>query len=159
MRLRIISVLICTLWIVNSSPVVAESCAYRDGGYCIDRLLGKTITAIENSSNKKVATFSKTKGKQGFGKYEGQIITKSSVGNGTFFYMYYETLWNWLVKSGILNNQNRQQVFVEASKAGGTKTGGVNLVVLGAGTLQQLVEKGFITTEQAQSILNQSKQK
>ena len=81
---------------------------------------------------------------------EGQTVPEGLSG-GISYFNFYDRLW----LSGLF--QDKQAVFSEAAATGGTKIGGVNLVVLGARTLQRMVELGWLGLPQAQAILEQSR--
>ncbi len=72
---------------------------------------------------------------------------------------YYESFWNLLIKNGKATQKDRDQAFEEAGKAGGTKVGGVNIVVLAARTFQFLIDKGVMTKEEAQKTLDEARGK
>ena len=62
-----------------------------------------------------------------------------------------------MVESKLATKEDKEKVFKLARDSGGTKIGGVNLVVLSAGTLQQMVDKKILTKDEAQKILNDAR--
>lgn len=120
-----------------ANPAQAESCQWEDGGYCVETLARETLRVVKESVDPKTQ----------LNLPEAQTVPDSLSG-GIPYYNFYDALWS----SGLF--QDKQTTFEEAAAAGGTKIGGVNLVVLGARTLQRLVDLKFITLEQAQQILN-----
>lgn len=114
----------------------AENCPVVMGGYCLETLWQETKKAIEAEALEPV---------------------QESLSTETTYYGYYETFWRKLVDRGLVTDEESKQAFEEATKAGGTKIGGVNLVVLAARTLQKLVDLKILTLAEAQGILNGAK--
>ena len=155
-----VRLLLVVLNFLSLSPgLQATECGFQDGGYCLNPILKETLQAIEKSSSEKAAQIRAAQEKIGFGKLDGMVLMASMVENGTYLYIQYEMLWNRLIEAGVVSESERKAAFEEAADAGGTKIGGVNLVVLGARTLQKLVDLKFITLEQAQGILEQSRRR
>lgn len=145
MRYLILVILTTTLFAANTAK--AEStCPWGDGGYCVDTLARETLKVIQGKAESKTEAISK------LSLPEAQAAPDALSG-GIPYYNFYDTLW----LSGLF--QDKQATFDEAAAAGGTKIGGVNLVVLGARTLQRMVELGWLTMEQAQGILDQAKRR
>jgi len=147
MRLIKVIVAVCLL-IITAKAVHAQVCTYRDGGYC--------VSAIADQTAKKLGVPTET-AVWGKSRWDEALWAPEGVLGGTNYLNYYENIWNQMVKKGKATEQERKQAFDEAKKAGGTKIGGVNLVVLSARTLQQMVDKKIITRDEAQSILNAAK--
>lgn len=137
-----------TVIIAVAGLVHAQTCAYRDGGYCVSAIA--EVTAKKLSVPTEMAAWGKSKG-------EGVLLAGEGVLGGTNYLDYYENIWDQMVKDKKATDEERKRAFDEAKKAGGTKIGGYNLVVLSARTLQQLVDKKIITGEEAQGILNTAK--
>lgn len=133
--------------IALNGEVHAQTCAYRDGGYCVSDIASQTARKLG-------IHFENTKW-----EYLSAGDMAEGVWGGTPYLNYYEGIWNKMVQSGKATEQDRKRAFDEAKKAGGTKIGGVNLVVLSAMTLQQLVDKKVLTKDEAQSILNGARQR
>ncbi len=131
--MRLIALTIFISFLASPLLLRAQECAYRDGGYC--------VSAIADQAAKKLK----------------KEVTTETATEGTAYLTYYEKLWNQMVREGNATTKERESAFKEASRAGGTKIGGVNLVVLGARTLQKLVDLQLLTLEEAQGILDQSK--
>ncbi|MBX7149861.1 hypothetical protein K1X76_12390 [bacterium] len=147
---------ICVL--LFSLSIRAEECGFADGGYCVDKILNETIRIVNESPLEKVNLIKKEMAETGFGKLGGMILTESMVTDGSFTYTRYETFWNWMVKSTVATEKEKSAAFDEASKSGGTKIAGANLVVLAARTLQELVNLQILTLQDAQKILNDAKE-
>jgi len=137
-----------TITIAMASVAHAQTCAYRDGGYC--------VSAIADQTAKKLGVPTET-AVWGKSKWDEALWAPEGVLGGTNYLNYYENIWNQMVKNQKATEQERKQAFDEAKKAGGTKIGGYNLVVLSARTLQQLVDKKIMTKDEAQSVLNAAK--
>lgn len=116
--------------------VKADECPFRDGGYCVAVLTATTSGIIAN-----------------WIPIDKKEISSSVASNLN----HYESLWDDMIKAKRATEQEREKVFLEAKKAGGNKIGGINLVVLAAGTLQHLVDKDVVTQEEAQRILDEAK--
>lgn len=140
-------VMICAVSLAITSVVNAEECAFQDGGYCVPVIANTTAGTVV-----KWVAMDKRSAIMDFDKKEGQLA-------GVTILNYYESLWDELVKAKVATQKEREEVFDKARKAGGTKIGGVNLVVLAAGTLQQLIDKDILTKEEAQRILDEAKVK
>ncbi len=128
--------------------VHADDCAYRDGGYC--------VAFIAKETAKKLSIPTET-AMWGQSRWNKSLWATDVAMDGTNYLNYYENLWDQMVKNGKATIKDRETTFEEAKKAGGTKIGGVNLVVLAAKTLQHLVDKGALTKEEAQGILNRAR--
>ena len=137
-----------TITIAMVSVAHAQACAYRDGGYC--------VSAIADQTAKKLGVPTET-AVWGKSKWDETLWAPEGLLGGTNYLNYYQNIWNQMVKNGKATEQERKQAFDEARKAGGTKIGGVNLVVLSARTLQQLVDKKIMTKDEAQNILNEAR--
>lgn len=111
----------------------AAECGFRDGGYCVD------------------AIWRETSEKTGFSSLDETAPTVSSL------YTRYEALWDRLVQTATASESEKKAAFEEAGMAGGTKIGGVNLVVLAARTLQKLADIKVLSLEEAQGILERSR--
>ena len=133
---------IASLSLAMTSIVHAQVCAYQDGGYCLSEIASQTA--------KKLGVPTET-----------MVWEQSNWGEalwgGTAYLNDYENIWDRMVKEGKAATQDREKAFAEAKAAGGTKIGGVNLVVLSAATLQQLIDKNLMTKNEAQTILNNAK--
>jgi hypothetical protein len=142
--------LFLVLILFPAKVVVGEDhCAWEDGGYCVETLARETLRVVKEAVDPKTESIrQETLPKLNLPEAQ---TTPDSLSGGIPYYNFYDTLWS----SGLL--QDKQDAFEEAVAAGGTKIGGVNLVVLGARTLQKLVDLKFITLEQAQEILNGAK--
>ena len=124
----------------------AEECGFADGGYCVDKIFSETMRVVSESSFKDKAPLT-----------SGTILTDLT--GGTLVYTNYDALWNGMVTAGAVTEEEKKTAFEEAGKAGGTKIAGINLVVLGARTLMKLVDLQILTLEDAQKILNDSKER
>lgn len=137
--------------ILLTGIVHAQDCAYQDGGYCLS-----TITATTSG-------YITEKERIGADKIFTGIQQAPSSGNtlidGISYLEFYKSLWDEMIKSGKATEEKKEEVFKLAEESGGSKIGGVNLVVLAAGTLQHMVDKGVITRQEAQKVLNDSKVK
>ncbi len=150
--MRHLTLVILTVTLLSASPVQAETtCPWEDGGYCVDTLARETLKVIQVATDPKTDSI-RQETLLKLNLPEAQTAPDPLSG-GILYYNFYDTLWS----SGLF--QDKQAAFAEATAAGGTKIGGVNLVVLGARTLQKLVELKFITLEQAQAILEQSRKR
>lgn len=149
MRIVFIYIVVGLLVLGSLSGLLnAQTCAYRDGGYCVSAIADQTAIKL---GMQRVSLDS--------AKLGDAVRTSEGVLGGTEYLNYYETIWDEMVKDGKATAQDRTKAFEEAEKAGGTKIGGVNLVVLSAMTLQQLVDKKILTKDEAQNILNGAKQR
>ena len=148
MRLAALIMGIASSLILLANISIAQTCAYQDGGYCVSAIA--EVTAKKLSVPTETAAWDKAKWGEAVWADEGVL-------GGTNDLNRYQNIWNEMVKNGKATEQEREQAFDEAKKAGGTKIGGVNLVVLSAATLQQLVDKNLMTKEEAQTILNNAK--
>ncbi len=119
---------------------MAQNCPVVMGGYCLKTIWNETDRAIRINTTEPIV--------------EETTKSTDSLPSETDYYGYYEKLWQNLVQKGLATEEESKKAFEEASKAGGTKIGGVNLVVLAARTLQKLVDLKMLTLEQAQGILN-----
>ncbi|MBX7149880.1 hypothetical protein K1X76_12485 [bacterium] len=144
---------ICVLFL--SLNARAEECYFKDGGYCVSQIFNSTRQAIDESKNEKAEQIKQGISKNGY----GPLGITLPVNEGTFIYVSYDVLWDWMVTGGAVLAEDKTTAFNEASKAGGTKIAGVNLVVLGARTLQKLVDLQILTLEDAQKILNEAKER
>ncbi len=138
-------ILLATLF--STSSALASTCPWKDGGYCVDTLARETLKVIQGAADPQTdaarqAIVSK------LALPEGQAAIEGLLGGGSAYFNFYDGLWS----SGLFSD--KKTVFDEATAAGGTKIGGVNLVVLGARTLQRMVDLKWLTMEQAQQILN-----
>lgn len=133
----LISFTILFFGLLYGYPAQAEPCQWEDGGYCVDTLARETLRVVKESVDPKTEL-----------RLPEAQTAPDALSGGIPYYNFYDTLWS----SGLF--QDKQTTFDEAAAAGGTKIGGVNLVVLGARTLQWLVDLKFLTLEQAQQILN-----
>ena len=131
----------------------AAECDFQDGGYCVDAISKETFQAIEKSSGEAAGRIRAAGEKTGFGKLNEMVLTPSSL------YVQYETLWDGLTQAGMASESEKKTAFEEAGEAGGTKIGGVNLVVLAARTLQKLADLKLLTMEEAQGILDRSRRR
>ncbi len=148
MRHLILVMLTATL--LSASPARAESiCPWEDGGYCVDTLARETLKVIQGAADPKTESVREEVVSK-ITLPEGQAAPDGLSG-GSAYFNFYDVLWS----SGLL--QDKKAAYDEAAAAGGTKIGGVNLVVLGARTLQRMVELNWLSVEQAQQILNGAK--
>lgn len=127
---------------MTANAAHAKDCDFEDGGYCIPSIVEGTITQLKVGDLKA-------------GWIEFSADEKITGVDGL---EYYEKLWEQLIESGKATEEEQTAVFEKAEESGGTKIGGVNLVVLAAGTLQHLVDKKLMTREEAQAILNEAKE-
>lgn len=134
-------------FIVMGSAARAQTCVYQDGGYCVSTLTATTSGLVEEKID---ANHIFTGIRQETGQEDNLVA-------GTDYLEFYKSIWDKMIKSKLATNEDREKVFKLARDAGGTKIGGVNLVVLQAGTLQQLVDKKILTKEEAQKTLNDAK--
>ncbi|MBX7149830.1 hypothetical protein K1X76_12235 [bacterium] len=134
-----------TMALALSLPVSAAECGFADGGYCVDKIFSETMRVVNESKFKDKDSLT-----------SGTILTDLT--GGTLVYTNYDALWSGMVKTGAVTEEEKKTAFEEAGKAGGTKIAGVNLVVLGARTLQKLVDLQILTLEDAQKILNNAKE-
>lgn len=135
------------LFILLLIPItaIAQNCPVSMGGYCLETLWQETNKAMQTGTAAEASIL------------EIPSPIQESVTSETTYYGYYETLWQNLVEKGLATDEENKKAFEEATKAGGTKIGGVNLVVLAARTLQKLVDLQVLTLDQAQKILNGAK--
>lgn len=131
-----------------------EKCSWIDGGYCVDLLVKETTQVIKADTSETTKVLRAGIEEKRISETEDSL---DSLPAGTTYYGYYESLWIALVKAGLAEERERVAAFEEAAAAGGTKIGGVNLVVLAARTLQKLVDLKWLTLEQAQEILNRAR--
>ncbi|MBX7149888.1 hypothetical protein K1X76_12525 [bacterium] len=137
-------ILLCAM-LVTAWTAKAEECGFVDGGYCVDKVFNETMRVVNESSFKDKASLT-----------SGTILTDLT--GGTLVYTNYDALWSGMLKAGAVTEEEKKTAFDEAGKAGGTKIAGINLVVLGARTLQKLVDLQILTLENAQKILNDAKE-
>ncbi|MBI4126451.1 MAG: hypothetical protein HY465_03060 [Deltaproteobacteria bacterium] len=131
------------MWVPQAAPLRADDCAWEDGGYCVATLAQETLRVIEKVPDEKVHAMAGV-------VREPPPSTTDHLTGGIPYYNFYDALWS----SGFL--PEKQAAFDEAAAAGGTKIGGVNLVVLAARTLQAMVDVQWITMEQAQAMVEQA---
>lgn len=150
--MRHLTLVILTATLLFASTAKAESiCPWGNGGYCVDTLAHETLRVVKEAVDPKTESV-RQETLSRLNLPEAQTAPDSLSG-GIPYYNFYDTLWS----SGLF--QDKQTSFEEAATAGGTKIGGINLVVLGARTLQKLVDLKFLTLEQAQAILEQSRRR
>ena len=148
--MRHLILVILTATLLSASPVQADStCPWGDGGYCVDTLARETLKVVKEAVDPKTES-ARQEVVSKLTLPEGQAASDGLSG-GISYFNFYDGLW----ASGLL--ADKKATYDEAAAAGGTKIGGVNLVVLGARTLQRMVELGWLTMEQAQGILNQAR--
>lgn len=135
MRIKNVIGMILSFAVLTMANVTAfaQECGFKDGGYC--------MAVIVTTSSSAVAV-----------PLEGPPMA-----GGGIYISLYEKLWDELIKKQLATKEDRDYAFNEAAEAGGTKIGGYNIVVLATRTLQQLINKGVLTKEEAQDILDNSK--
>ncbi len=148
MRHLILFILLASLLSASSA---SAACPWEDGGYCVDTIARETLKAIQVASDPATETARKEMAAK-LTLPEVQTTTEGLSG-GSIYFNFYDVLWS----SGVL--ADKKVAYDEAAAAGGTKIGGVNLVVLGARTLQRMVELNWLTMPQAQAILELSRRK
>lgn len=132
-------------------PAKAETCLWEDGGYCVSTLARETLRVIREATKTESAR-EEIASKLILPEGEGGATSQDPLSGGVPYFNFYDSLWS----SGLL--QDKQTAFNEASAVGGTKIGGVNLVVLGARTLQRMVDLGWLNLDQAQAVLELSRE-
>lgn len=130
---------------------MAQTCAYQDGGYCLSTI---TVTTSGYITEKE-----RIDADQIFTGIQQAPSSGNTLIDGISYLEFYKSLWDEMIKSGKASKEEKEKVFKLAEDSGGSKIGGVNLVVLAAGTLQHMVDKGVITQQEAQKVLNDSKVK
>ncbi len=125
----ILIILTATLFFASTAKA-ESSCPWGDGGYCVDTLARETLRVVKEAVDPKTESIRQEVVSK-LTLPEGQAAS-DGLSRGISYFNLYDTLWS----SGLF--QNKQATFDEAAAAGGTKIGGINLVVLGARTLQRM---------------------
>ena len=125
--------------IASASPVLI-------GGYDIAKIANETITILE------------TKGVLN----KGEIILEPKENTDALvvapeFIKFYKNLGNTLIQKKILKEEDVKKVETFATESGGLKSGNQNPVVLAAGYLDILSQKGIVDIPTAQKILNNAR--
>ncbi|MBX7149572.1 hypothetical protein K1X76_10880 [bacterium] len=130
----------------------ASECGYIDGGYCLSNMIAEACFLIESRTeikDKITLAGSDTDFRQALTNFRDPNL----------IYMQYEIVWDLLIKNSLATEEEKKKSFDEASKVGGTKIGGANLVVLGALTFQKFVDLKLVTIEEAQKFLDEAKER
>ena len=119
----------------------AEDCKAWMEGYCLSKIAEQTVKALPQKIEISLPQ----------DQEENELI----VGND--YLSFYNNLWDKLITNNLATAKEKTKAYDMAAKSGGTKIGGVNLVILAAQTLEQLSNKKIISMRKAQEVLDHAK--